>query len=282
MKYFDAHSHYTDRKFNKDRHELFTEMQKEGVAYVVDCFGAKEMKFGLSLAKKYNFYYMCINDFNHYGSAYFGKEDFDIETHGTIINQLVEESVAKLKKLCAENKKIVGYGECWMDFRRTQKTPAEIEKANFWLSKDLEVARKVGLPAVIHSGNADQESFDVIKKTDMPDYGFGKGMMHCYLGPPQMALDYIDMGYLISVTGLVTHRSARGKNLVEVIKKVPLSHMIIETDCPYLTPEPFRGKRNDSSLLRLTVEAIAEIKNVSEREVAEVTTANAKAFYGIS
>ena len=156
-----------------------------------------------------------------------------------------------------------------------------MQKQSFWFGKDLEVARRVGLPALIHSGNADQEAFDVIKRTDMPDYGFGKGVLHSYLGPPQMALDYIDMGYLISITGLVTHRSARGKNLAEVVKTVPLSHMLIETDCPYLTPEPFRDRRNDSSLLRLTVEAIAEIKGISEEEVAEATMANAKAFYGI-
>ena len=168
-----------------------------------------------------------------------------------------------------------------MDFRRTEKTPAEVRKAAFWLGKDLEVARRVGLPVVIHSGNADQESFDLIKKTDMPNYGFGKGMMHCYLGPPKMALDYIEMGYLISVTGLVNHKSPRGRNLAEVVKLVPLEYMVIETDCPYLTPEPFRGKRNDSGLLRITVEEIAKIKKVSPREVAEITTSNAKALFGI-
>ena len=278
MRYFDAHSHYTDKRFSRDRNELFAEMQKEGVAYVVDCLGAKEMKFGLSLARKHDFYYMCINDWEHYG-----KEDLDIhiESNVSLIERLVDESVEKLKKLCSENKKIVGYGECWMDFRRAEKNPAAIEKAAFWLSKDLEVARRVGLPPVIHSGNADQESFDLIKKTDMPDYGFGKGMMHCYLGPPKMALEYIEMGYLISVTGLVTHRSPRGKNLVEVVKQVPLEHMLIETDCPYLTPEPFRGRRNDSSLLKITVEEIAKIKNVLPQEVAEITTANGKALFGI-
>jgi len=134
---------------------------------------------------------------------------------------------------------------------------------------------------VIHSGNADQESFDVIKNTNMPDYGYGKGMLHSYLGPPQMALDYIGMGYLISVTGVVTHRSPRGKNLAEVVKHVPLKSMLIETDCPYLTPEPFRGKRNDSGLLKLTVEEIAKIKNVSPEEVANITTANAKSLFRI-
>ncbi|MCL2574492.1 MAG: TatD family hydrolase [Defluviitaleaceae bacterium] len=280
MKYFDAHSHYTDRKFSRDRHELFVEMQRDGVEYVVDCFGAKEMNFGLSLARKYPFYYMCINDFAHYGKDY-DKKGFDIGASEVLINQLVDESVEKLKKLCRENKKIVAYGECYIDFRRKDKTPAEIEKESFWFSKDLEVARRVGLPPVIHSGNADQESFDIIRKTDMPDYGGGKGMMHCYLGPPKMALDYVDMGYLVSVTGLVTHRSERGRNLVEVVKKLPLSHMLIETDCPYLTPEPFRGKRNDSGLLRLTVEAIAEIKGVYEEEVAEATNANARGLYRV-
>ena len=281
MKYFDAHSHYTNRKYSRDRHDVLADIQKEGVAYVVDCFGTEQGKFGLPLAKKYPFFYVCINDFSHFGDAHYGTEEFSVDTHGDLINELVNESVVRLKKLCAENKKIVGYGECYMDFRRSEKTPAEVEKASFWFSKDLEVARRVGLPAIIHSGNADQESFDIIKNTNMPEYGFGKGMMHCYLGPPQMALDYIDMGYLISVTGLVTHRSARGRNLVEVVKKIPLSHMIIETDCPYLTPEPFRDRRNDSSLLRITVEAIAELKNVSAAEVAEITTANTKAFYGI-
>jgi len=278
MKYFDSHSHYTDRKFSKDRHELFAEMQQQGVEYVVDCFGTDEMKFGLSLARKYDFYYMCINGWNYYG-----KDDLDISSESNIalIDNLVDEAVIKLKKLCAENKKIVAYGECWMDFRRVEKTQEEIKKASFWFSKDLEVARKLGLPPVIHSGNADQEAFDVIKNTNMPHRDFGKGMLHCYLGPPQMAMDYIDMGYFISVTGLVTHRSPRGRNLVEVVKRIPLSSMIIETDCPYLTPEPFRDRRNDSGFLRLTVEEIAKLKNVSPQEVAEVTTANAKAFFGI-
>lgn len=281
MKYFDAHSHYTSKRFSRDRHELFAQMQREGVTHVVDCMGMESYRLGGSLAKQYDFYYICINDFDHYGGAYYNKPHFDLDKHAGRVEKLVDESVERLKKLCMGNNKIVGYGECWMDFRKTQKTAKSIEQANFWLSKDLEVAKRVGLPAVIHSGNADQESFDVIKNTEMPEYGFGKGMMHCYLGPPKMALDYIEMGYLISVTGLVTHRSPRGKNLVEVVKKVPLSHMVIETDCPYLTPEPFRDKRNDSGLLRLTVEAIAELKSITAQEVAETTHENAKRFYGI-
>ena len=278
MKYFDAHSHYTNGKFGRDRHRALEEIRDEGVEYIVDCFGAKEMSLGLSLAKKYPFYYMAINDWSHYGKE---ELDINVEANVSLIDDLVNESVARLKKLCAENKKIVGYGECYIDFRRVDKTPEEVRKASFWFKKDLEVARRVGLPPVVHSGNADQEAFDLLKEANMPNYGAGCGLMHSYLGPPQMAMDYIDMGYLISVTGVVTHRSPRGKNLVEVVKRVPLKHMTIETDCPYLTPEPFRDRRNDSSLLRLTVEAIAEIKGVHPEEVAEATMENAKALYRI-
>ena len=276
MKYFDAHSHYTHGKFAKDRHRLFEEMQQEGVAYVVDCFGTakdRELNIGLSLAKKYDFFYICINDFGHYGEA-------DLRDDA-LAARMIGESIERMKKLRAKNNKIVAYGECYMDFRRTDKTPDTLAEQTAWLKADFAIAKGAGLPVVIHSGNACEVVFDLLKEADMPDYGHGRGMIHCYLGSPQMAMDYIDMGYLISVTGLVTHRSPRGKNLVEVVKRVPLEHMVIETDCPYLTPEPFRDKRNDSSFLRLTVEEIAKIKNVTQAEVAEITTANAKALFRI-
>jgi len=276
MKYFDAHSHYTHGKFSKDRQSTLDKLQKKDVAYVVDCFGTSKeniLNMGLSLAKKYSFFYVCINDFGHYGEV-------DMRDPA-VFKQLTHESIERMKKLRAENKKIVAYGECYMDFRKYEKTPDSLAEQTAYLKADFAIAKGAGLPVCIHSGNADQEAFDIIKDIEMPDYGGGKGMMHSYLGPPQMALDYIEMGYLISVTGVVTHRSPRGRNLVEVVKKVPLKHMIIETDCPYLTPDPYRDKRNDSSLLKYVVEAIAELKNVSPEKVAAITTENAKALYGI-
>ncbi|MCL2840510.1 MAG: TatD family hydrolase [Defluviitaleaceae bacterium] len=275
MKYFDAHAHYLDRKFNRDRHDLMLDMHDEGVKYIVNSTSSKDLERGLQLAKKYDFVYLSILDDHYY------KENADIDKDEVWINTLLDESVAKLKKLCGQNKKIVAMGEFGMDFRRTPLTSDELRKQSFWFKKDLEASRRLELPVVIHSGNACQQVFDALKEADMPDYGHGRGMIHCYLGSPQMALDYIEMGYIISVTGLVTHRSVRGKNLVEVVKKVPLKHMVIETDCPYLTPEPFRDKRNDSGYLRLTVEEIAKIKNVFPEEVADITTANAKALFGI-
>jgi len=276
LKYFDAHAHYLHGKFNRDRDRIMRDMHnKDGVEYIVNSTSSSELDRGLEFAKKYDFVYLSILDDGYY------MEEADLEKDEGLIDELLVESVVWLKELCVRNKKIVAMGEFGMDFRRTKLTPAELRKQTFWFKKDLEVSRQVKLPIVIHSGNACQQIFDLLKEADMPDYGHGRGMIHCYLGSPEMAMDYIEMGYLISITGLVTHRSARGKNLVEVVKKIPLKGMVIETDCPYLTPEPFRDKRNDSSFLRITVEEIAKIKNVSPEEVAKITTANAKLLFGI-
>ena len=275
MKYFDAHAHYLGKRFNRDRHELLLEIHGEGVEYIVNSTSDKEREHGLRLAKKYDFFYLSITDDDYY------KPEADIDKEESKIDDLLKETVVKLKKLCEKNKKIVAYGEFGMDFRRTQPTPEEVRKQSFWFKKDLEVSRQLGLPIVIHSGNACDQVFNALKEANMPDYGRGKGMIHCYLGSPKMAMDYIEMGYLISITGLVTHRSPRGKNLAEVVRQIPLKSMAIETDCPYLTPEPFRDKRNDSGFLRLTVEKIAKIKDVSAEEVAEITTANAKSLFRI-
>lgn len=273
MKYFDAHAHYLAKRYNKDRHQLLLDMHKDGVEYIVNSTSGDELERGLQLAQKYDFVYLSVLTDDYYNE----KADTDTPK----INELFAKAMEKMKELCRQNKKIVGWGEFGMDFRRVEQTAAEIKKQAFWFKKDLEAARLLELPVVIHSGDADQLVFDLLKDADMPDYGHGKGMIHCYLGPPAMALEYAAMGYLISVTGVVTHRSTRGRNLAEVVRKLPLANMIIETDCPYLTPEPFRNERNDSGFLRLVVEEIAKLKNVSPEEVAAVTTANAKALFGI-
>ena len=278
MKYIDAHSHYTDKRFRHDRDKLLAQLHEEGVEYILDCFSEKERARGLSLTDKFDFIYACISDDHYY------KTDLDITDaeNAALIEKLAEETIEKLKKLRAKHKKIVAYGECWIDFRRTEATPDEVRKQSFWFKKDLEVARGASLPPVIHSGNAEKQAYDVLKNIDMPIHGIAKGMMHCYLGPAEMAMDFVELGYLISVSTLVTHRSARGKNLVETVKRVPLKHMVVETDSPYLTPEPFRDKRNDSGFLRLAIEEIAKIKDVTPEEVAETTMANTKALFGIN
>ena len=273
MKYIDAHAHYIGKRFNRDRHRLLLDMHEDGVEYIINSTSTLELDQGLQLAKKYDFIYLSIGDCGAYTTPPEGDK------------YMSEAMLAKMIKLCEDNQKIVAWGEIGIDLRReaerSKEYPKGTENQIYWFKKQLEAAKQVKLPVVIHSGDACQLVFDILKEADMPDHGHGKGMLHCYLGTPKMALEYIEMGYLISITGVVTHRSARGKNLVEVVKTIPLENMVIETDCPYLTPEPFRNERNDSSYLRLVAEKIAELKNVSPEAVAETTTANAKLLFGI-
>ncbi|MCL2396580.1 MAG: TatD family hydrolase [Defluviitaleaceae bacterium] len=274
MKYFDAHAHYIGKRYNKDRHRLLTHMHKNGVEYIVNSTSTLELEEGLQLAKEYDFVYLSIGD----NAAYTSGPEGD--------KYISDEMLERMIKICQRNKKVVAWGEIGIDLRReaerSKEYPNGTQNQIYWFKKQLDAAKQVKLPVVIHSGDACQMVFDILKEADMPNYGRGRGMIHCYLGTPQMALEYIEMGYLISVTGVVTHKSARGRNLVEVVKKVPLENMLIETDCPYLTPEPIRNERNDSANLKFVAEKIAQIKNTTPEEVARATTANARAFFGIS
>lgn len=275
MKYFDTHAHYLAKRFNRDRDKLLGDIHAKGVEYIVNSTNGKELEQGLQLARKYDFVYLSILSDGYY------FENADLEVHQSRINEAFERTIAKTLRICEDNKKIVAWGEFGCDFRRTEPTKEEVKKQSFWFRKDCEAAKQLKLPVVIHSGNACQLVFDLLKEADMPDYGHGKGMIHSYLGSPKMALDYAAMGYFLSITGVVTHGSPRGKNLVEVVKKVPLKHLVIETDSPYLTPEPFRNERNDSGKLKMVVKKIAEIKSLSPEEVAAATMDNAKALFGI-
>ncbi|MCL2406233.1 MAG: TatD family hydrolase [Defluviitaleaceae bacterium] len=271
MRYFDAHAHYLSKQFNKDRHQLLLDIHRSGVEYIVDSVGVMDMEKGLQLVQKYDFVYLCIGDYGSWEAS-----------PGESVEAEIERYITKMVGLCESNKKIVALGEMGLDMRRGQTMQSlENDYSIYWFKRLLEAAREVKLPVVIHSGDACQPVFDILYKADMPDYGHGKGIIHCYLGTPKMAMDYIQMGYLISISGIVTHKSARGKNLVEVVKTVPLKHMVIETDCPYLTPEPFRSKRNDSGYLKYVINEIAKLKNISPEEVAKTTLSNAKALYRI-
>ena len=265
MKYFDAHAHYLSKQFNKDRHKLLLDIHRAGVEYIVDSINVLELEKGAELTQKYDFMYLSIGDYGPWEVS--PKEAVEAE---------IERHITDMIRLCQINKKVVALGEMGLDMRRGQ-TMQSLEKdySIYWFKRQLEAAKEVKRPVVIHSGDACQPVFDILRKADMPDYGHGKGMIHCYLGTPKMALEYVEMGYMISISGVITHKSARGKNLVEVAKIVPLKNMVIETDCPYLAPEPFRGKRNDSQNLYYITENIGKILGVSRKDVAKTTTDNA-------
>ncbi|MCL2008143.1 MAG: TatD family hydrolase [Treponema sp.] len=267
MKFIDSHAHYLVRQFNKDRDRLLFNMHKNGVEYIINSTGTNELNEGLKLSRKYDFIYLSIGD----GCAITPPEG----------DEYISDDIIKtMIKLCAENKKIVAWGEIGIGLNRDELTRNNgKEKQLYWFKKQLDAAKMVKLPVVIHSRDACQIVFDTLREAEMPDYGSGRGMLHCYSGSPEMALEYVEMGYLISITGVVTYRTAQ--NLVETVRVVPIDKLLIETDCPYLSPEPMRGKRNDSGNLKFVIDRIAEIKRITPEEVAEQTTANAKAFFGI-
>ena len=267
MKYIDSHAHYLGKRFNNDRHRLLPDMHKNGVEYIINSTGTTEMNEALRMAKKYDFVYLTIGD-NCSVTPPEGDE------------YISDEILEGMIKFCKDYKKVVAWGEIGIGLDKPHHTQgSNLEYQIYWFKKQLEAAKQVKLPVVIHSRDACQLVFDILKDAAMPNYGSGCGMLHCYNSSPEMALQYVEMGYLISITGIVTYSSAW--HLVETVRKVPLDKLLIETDCPYLTPEPNRGKRNDSSNLKYVVEKMAEIKGVSVQEAAEATSRNAKAFFGL-
>lgn len=251
--YFDSHAHYDDARFNNDRDELLTKMHAESVSYILNSGESmRAIKAGLQLAEKYPFIYTAVG----------------IHPHN--VKTMTDADLAVLK-LYSKKDKVMAIGEIGLDYYY-DNSPRDLQRQ--WFKKQLQLAKEVDLPVIIHSRDAAQECFDIIKES-----GVNKGVIHCYSGSSQMALDYISMGYYIGIGGVVTYSNA--KKTVEVVEAVPIESIVIETDCPYLSPVPNRGKRNDSLNLKYVVDKIAEIKNMSHDDVARITTANAKELYSI-
>ena len=259
QKYFESHAHYDDSRFNKDRHEVIASCKKAGVEYIIN-IGAdmRSSKKSVELAARYDFMYATVG------------------VHPHSAKSLDESSFADLVKLTKASK-VVAVGEIGLDFYR-DLSPRDIQRK--WFERQLELAKKCELPAVIHSRDACQEVFDIVKSIKLSNRGGrGAGVIHCFTGSAEMARRYVELGYFIGIAGPVTYRNAR-KN-VETVDCIPLERILIETDCPYLTPEPFRGKRNDSQNLKYICEKISEIKQIPLEKVIEITSENGKALFDI-
>lgn len=249
--YFESHAHYDDRRFREDREELLTHLPSCGIDYVVNIgCDVKSSKQSIRLAEKYDYIYATVGIHPH--------ELYDMSS----------QTIAELRRLSA-HKKVVAIGEIGLDYYYDTH-PRELQQ--FWFRQQLRLAEELQKPVVIHSRDASQETFDIIKSSSVR-----QGVIHCYSGAWQMAMDYVDMGFYIGVGGVVTFSNA--KKLVEVVEHVPLEKILIETDSPYLAPNPNRGKRNDSRNLEYIVNKIAEIKNLSPENVAKVTQDNAKSLF---
>jgi len=257
--YFESHAHYDDRRFDKDRQDVIKSCKESGVEYIVNA-GAdfRSSKKGIRLAAEYDFLYATVG------------------VHPHSAKTLDESSFAELSKL-TKSPKVVAVGEVGLDFYR-DNSPRDVQRK--WFMRQLELAKDSGLPVVIHSRDACQEVFDTLKATRLSERGGkGAGVIHCYSGSEEMAERYVEMGYFIGIAGPVTYKNAR--KIVETVESVPLERILIETDCPYLTPEPFRGSRNFSQNLKYICEKISEIKQIDHEKVAKITLENGKALFDI-
>lgn len=256
--FFDSHAHYDDDRFNEDRHELLSKMLQNKVDYIVNAAAdINSSNEGIRLSEEYDFIYAAVGVHPH------SVEELDEVNQGKSILDYLEQ--------LTEHTKVVAIGEIGLDYYY-EHSPREIQR--IWFQRQMELAKKVDLPIIVHSRDASKETFDMIRES-----GLNKGVIHCFSGSAEMALEYIKMGFYIGVGGTVTFNNARRS--VEVVEQIPLESIVIETDCPYLTPMPHRGKRNDSTYLNHIAQKIADIKNITMEEVAKVTTNNAKNLFSI-
>ncbi len=253
MMIFDTHAHYDDEQFDEDRDELLASMQACGVEAVTN-IGASlaTSQNTIELTKKYPFVYGAIG------------------VHPNEVDELNEDGIAWLKENSALPK-IVAVGEIGLDYY-WDEPGREVQKK--WFLRQLELAREVKLPVVIHSRDAAKDTLDIMKSFHAESLG---GVIHCFSYTKEMAREYLNMGFYLGIGGVVTFKNA--KKLKEVVEYMPMEQMVLETDCPYLSPVPNRGKRNSSLNLPYVVEEVARLKGISADEVIGITNRNAKTMY---
>lgn len=253
---FDTHAHYDDEAFDEDRDVVLSSLKEGGVGLAVNiCASPASLRRITQLVDKYPFLYGAVG------------------IHPDHAAELTEEMFAEISRL-AENEKIVAIGEIGLDYY-WDTSPHDVQK--IWFERQLALALEKDLPVVIHSREATQETLEIMRRTYRESDGKLRGVIHCFSGSAEIAKEYTDMGFYIGVGGVVTFKN--GKKLKEVVETVPLDKLVIETDCPYLAPVPHRGKRNDSTLLKLVIEEIATLRGMSTEEVERVTEVNARALY---
>jgi TatD DNase family protein len=250
----DTHAHYEDEAFDEDREELLHSMKEQGIGLIVNIGSSMETtRKTLALTKKYDFIY---------GAA---------GVHPSDTAELEEESLYGELKEMALNPKIAAVGEIGLDYY-WDEPERNIQKKHF--ERQLELAREIQKPVVIHSREAAADTLDIMKSLHAENIG---GIIHCFSYGKEMAREYLNMGYYLGIGGVITFTNA--KKLKEVVAYMPLDRLVLETDSPYLAPVPNRGKRNSSLNLPYVVEKIAEIKGISKEAVVAAAYENAAAVY---
>ena len=248
---FETHAHYDDSKFDEDREELLKKVHDSGVSPIINVGASIEStKTTLELAKTHDYIYAAVG------------------VHPSDISGLNEDSFEWLREQTAYAR-TVAIGEIGLDYY-WDKEPKVQEAQRYWFGRQLDLAKETGLPVIIHSRDAAEDTIQVMKEHKAQEI---PGVIHCYSYSKELAGEFVKMGYFIGVGGVVTFKNAR--KLVETVEVIPMEHILLETDCPYMAPEPHRGTRNDSSNIPFVIEKIAQIKGISPAEVERITEENA-------
>ncbi|MCL2427148.1 MAG: TatD family hydrolase [Oscillospiraceae bacterium] len=251
--YFDTHAHYYDKRFNDDRDELLSSMPAAGISYILSAgSNVKSSKFCVELANKYSFIYAAVG------------------VHPHDAKSMNENTISELQELFSDPK-VVAVGETGLDYHY-DFSPRDVQKICF--REQLELARHLGKPIIVHERESLNDTLEMI--CEFKDI---KGVLHCFSGSWETAKIILDMGWYLSFGGVITFKNAR--RALEVIEKMPLDRIMLETDCPYLAPEPKRGRRNSSLYLPYIAEKIADVRGITREEVATATTENGKRFFEI-
>ena len=256
----DTHAHYDDPAFDEDREVLLESMEEAGVGMIVNIGASVSTSEGsLELAHRYPFIYAAVG---------LHPEEFD---------ELTEEHVSRISDMIKADKasddpRILALGEIGLDYHWAENEEQRALQREYFI-RQLALAGEYDLPVMIHSREAAEDTISIIRE-------YGSGLVcdiHCYSGSPEMALDYAAMGHYIGVGGVVTFKN--GKRLKETVRQIPMDRILLETDCPYMSPEPHRGQRNESRNIRSVIQQIAQLRDISEAEVESICEENARRFY---
>lgn len=250
---FDTHAHYDDEAFDKDRDKLLKSMNEAGVAFIINVGASIDStRKALELAGKYPFLYVAIG------------------VHPSETKGMTKDDLSWLKEKTADPK-VVAIGEIGLDYYWPDPDKAIQKK---WFEEQLQLASETGLPIIVHSRDAAQDTLEILKGWQKEKI---KGVIHCFSYTKEIAREYLNMDYYFGIGGVLTFKNA--KKLIEAVEYIPMNRILLETDCPYLAPEPYRGKRNQSTYIDLVAERLAEIKKIRKEEVLTATMQNAKEFY---
>lgn len=250
---FESHAHYDDEAFDGDREALLSSLREQGIGTVLNVGASLSgSEATVKLAEQYSFIYGAVG------------------VHPSEVEELNEENFARLRALC-DHEKVVAVGETGLDYHYPEPDKALQKK---WFERQLLLARETGLPVIIHSREAAKDTLDMMQALHAGEIG---GVVHCFSYGKEMAREYLSLGFYFGIGGVITFNNA--KKLKEAVEYIPMERILLETDSPYLAPQPHRGERNSSLNLPYVVETIAELKGISCEDVERITEQNTRELF---